>query len=60
MQNYLILDPHGKRKHKLTNDENNYKQGYHDAIERAILWFQLRSEYPISRLEDSFKNFMEE
>ena len=42
------------------NDENNYTQGYHDAIERAILWFQLRSEYPISRLEDSFRNFMEE
>ena len=42
------------------NDENNYKQGYHDAIERAILWFQLRSEYPISRLEDNFRTFMEE
>ena len=42
------------------NDENNYKQGYHDAIEKAILWFQLRSEYPISRLEDSFRTFMEE
>ena len=42
------------------NDENNYKQGYHDAIEKAILWFQLRSEYPISRLEDSFKTFMDE
>ena len=42
------------------NDENNYKQGYHDAIEKAILWFQLRSEYPVSILEDSFRNFMEE
>ena len=42
------------------NDENNSKQGYHDAIEKAILWFQLRSEYPISRLEDSFRTFMEE
>lgn len=42
------------------NDENNYKQGYHDAIEKAILWFQLRSEYPISILEDSFRNFMNE
>lgn len=42
------------------NDENNYKQGYHDAIEKAIFWFQLRSEYPISRLEDSFRNFMNE
>ena len=42
------------------NDENNYKQGYHDAIEKAILWFQLRSEYPISRLEDSFRTFMKE
>ena len=42
------------------NDENNYKQGYHDAIEKAIQWFQLRSEYPISRLEDSFRNFMNE
>ena len=42
------------------NDENNYKQGYHDAIEKAILWFQLRSEYPISRLEDSFRKFMNE
>ena len=42
------------------NDENNYKQGYHDAIEKATLWFQLRSEYPVSILEDSFRNFMEE
>ena len=42
------------------NDENNYKQGYHDAIEKAIIWFQLRSEYPISRLEDSFRTFMKE
>ena len=42
------------------NSENNYKQGYHDAIEKAILWFQLRSEYPISRLEDSFRKFMNE
>lgn len=42
------------------NDENNYKQGYHDAIEKAIRWFQLRSEYPISILEDSFRTFMEE
>ena len=42
------------------NDENNYKQGYHDAIEKAILWFQLRSEYPVSILEDSFRNFMDE
>ena len=42
------------------NDENNYKQGYHDAIEKAILWFQLRSEYPVYELEDSFRNFMEE
>ena len=42
------------------NDENNYKQGYHDAIEKAILWFQLRSEYPVYGLEDSFRNFMEE
>ena len=42
------------------NDENTYEQGYHDAIEKAILWFQLRSEYPISRLEDSFRTFMEE
>ena len=42
------------------NDENNYKQGYHDAIEKAIIWFQLRSEYPVSILEDSFRNFMEE
>ena len=42
------------------NDENNYKQGYHDAIEKAILWFQLRSEYPVSILEDSFRKFMNE
>lgn len=42
------------------NDENNYKQGYHDAIEKAIFWFQLRSEYPVSILEDSFRNFMNE
>ena len=42
------------------NNENNYKKGYHDAIEKAIIWFQLRSEYPISRLEDSFRTFMEE
>ena len=42
------------------NDENAYEQGYHDAIEKAILWFQLRSEYPISRLEDSFRKFMNE
>ena len=41
-------------------DENNYKQGYHDAVEKAIIWFQLRSEYSISRLEDSFRNFMNE
>ena len=42
------------------NDENNYKRGYHDAIEKAIFWFQLRSEYSVSRLEDSFRTFMEE
>ena len=42
------------------NDENNYKQGYHDAIEKAIRWFQLRSEYPVYELEDSFRTFMEE
>ena len=42
------------------NDENNYKQGYHDAIEKAIRWFQLRSEYPVYELEDNFRTFMEE
>lgn len=42
------------------SDKVDYQQGYHDAIEKAILWFQLRSVHPISRLEDSFRNFMEE
>ena len=41
------------------NDENNYKQGFHDAIEKAILWFKARSEYPFNKLQDSFINFME-
>ena len=29
-------------------------------IERAILWLRSRSEYPFSKLEDSFRTFMEE
>lgn len=28
-------------------------------IERAVLWFRSRSEYPFSKLEDSFRTFME-
>lgn len=30
------------------NDENNYKKGYHDAIERACEWFKdyLNTEMP--------------
>ncbi len=28
-------------------------------IERAILWLQVRSEYPFNKLEDSFRTFME-
>ena len=42
------------------NDEANYQQGFHDAIEKAILWFKARSEYPFSKLQDSFITFMEE
>ena len=41
------------------NDENNYKQGFHDAVEKAILWLKARSEYPFNKLQDSFINFME-
>ena len=41
------------------NDENNYKQGFHDAIEKAILWLKARSEYPFNKLQDSFITFME-
>ena len=29
-------------------------------IERAILWLRSRSEYPFSKLEDSFRTFMEQ
>ena len=29
-------------------------------IERAILWLRSRSEYQFSKLEDSFRTFMEE
>lgn len=29
-------------------------------IERAVLWLRSRSEYPFSKLEDSFRTFMEE
>lgn len=29
-------------------------------IERAILWLRSRSEYPFSKLEDSFRTFMKE
>ena len=42
------------------NAEANYKQGYHDAIEKAILWLKVRSEYPFDKLQDSFRTFMEE
>ena len=41
------------------NDENNYKQGFHDAIEKAIIWLKARSEYPFNKLQDSFITFME-
>lgn len=41
------------------NDEANYQQGFHDAIEKAILWFKARSEYPFNKLQDSFITFME-
>ena len=41
------------------NDEANYQQGFHDAIEKAILWLKARSEYPFNKLQDSFINFME-
>ena len=42
------------------NDEANYQQGFHDAIEKAILWLKARSEYPFNKLQDSFITFMEE
>ena len=42
------------------NDEANYQQGFHDAIEKAILWLKVRSEYPFDKLQDSFRTFMEE
>ena len=55
------------------NDENNYKQGYHDAIERACEWFKdyLNTEMPdiddwllgspnISSGEERFRKAMEE
>ena len=41
------------------NDEANYQQGFHDAVEKAILWLKARSEYPLNKLQDSFINFME-
>ena len=41
------------------SDEANYQQGFHDAVEKAILWLKARSEYPFNKLQDSFINFME-
>ena len=55
------------------NDEKNYKQGYHDAIERACEWFKdyLNTEMPdiddwllgspnIDSGEERFRKAMEE
>lgn len=57
----LKLKSAWKKEAQINHDaEKHYKQGYHDAVEKAILWLQIRSEYPFSRLEDSFRTFMEE
>ena len=41
------------------NDENNYKQGFHDAIEKACEWLKARNVLTDASLE-GFRKIMEE
>ena len=41
------------------NDENNYKQGFHDAIEKACEWLKARNVLADASLE-GFRKTMEE
>ena len=55
----------GAKEQKAIDDEANYKQGYHDAIEKACKWMkeQVYQEYgggPLERLipDTMIENFM--
>ena len=41
------------------NDEDNYNQGYHDAVEKACKWLKARHVLPEVSIE-GFKKAMEE
>ena len=41
------------------NDENNYKQGFHDAVEKACEWLKARNVLTDASLE-GFRKIMEE